>query len=113
MSSLSERLKQSLSVRNERAADLARACGVQPSSVSDWLSGETKMLNASAAIKAARFLRVDPLWLIEGLGEPCFLDQQSPTHQRLLEMVAQIDEVEARFLLRSVEGLQQMKAKTA
>jgi transcriptional regulator with XRE-family HTH domain len=49
--------------------DLARACKVKPSSVSDWFSGNTKSLKAEPSIRAAIFLDVLPLWLICGEGQ--------------------------------------------
>lgn len=48
-----------------RQADLARAAGVKPPSVTDWLSGRTKKLG-KALVPVARFLSVNPEWLNEG-----------------------------------------------
>lgn len=49
-------------------ADLARACGVKPPSVSDWLSGKTKAISDENLDKAARRLGVNPAWLRLGEG---------------------------------------------
>lgn len=48
-----------------RPVDLARAAGVKPPSVTDWLSGRTKKLG-KALVPVARFLGVTPEWLNEG-----------------------------------------------
>lgn len=48
-------------------ADLARAAGVRPPSVSDWFSGKTKTLG-KALLPVARFLNVNPEWLSAGKG---------------------------------------------
>ena len=48
--------------------DLAKAAGVSPPSVSDWINGKTLSLKSSSAIRAARFLQVELLWLTEGVG---------------------------------------------
>lgn len=68
MTTLSERMKEALEGSGASPADLARACQVKPPSVSNWLSGETKSLKASTAIRAAEFLGVNQLWLTEGRG---------------------------------------------
>lgn len=52
-----------------KPADLARACGVRPPSVSDWLSGKTKKLEGANLLAAAEHLRVNPWWLATGRGE--------------------------------------------
>lgn len=50
------------------AADLARACGVRPASVSEWINGPTKSLRGPNAIKAAKCLGVNVEWLSTGNG---------------------------------------------
>lgn len=47
---------------------LAKACNVKPPSVSDWLNGRTKTMEASNLLAASRLLNVDPDWLAKGLG---------------------------------------------
>lgn len=47
---------------------LANACHVKPPSVSDWLSGKTKTMEASHLLAAAKFLGVNPSWLSSGVG---------------------------------------------
>lgn len=47
---------------------LAKACGIKPPSVSDWLSGNTKSMDGVNLIHAAECLRVNPKWLATGLG---------------------------------------------
>lgn len=68
MSTLADRIQEALDDTGAIAADLARACGVKPPSVSAWLSGDTKSLKSSTAIRAAEFLKVNQLWLTEGRG---------------------------------------------
>lgn len=68
MTTLAERIQEALDEAGFLAADLARACGVKPPSVSAWLSSETKSLKAATAIRAAEFLGVNQLWLTEGRG---------------------------------------------
>ena len=48
-------------------ADLARAAGVKPPSVTGWFNGSTKSLG-KALLPIARFLNVNPEWLDSGHG---------------------------------------------
>jgi phage repressor protein C with HTH and peptisase S24 domain len=47
---------------------LAQACGVKAPSVSDWVSGRTKTLEADNLLNAASFFEVHPKWLATGIG---------------------------------------------
>ena len=65
---LGERITNRLGVISKRKADLARACGVTPASVSDWVSGTSKNMSAENLLIAAEFLQCRPRWLLNGLG---------------------------------------------
>ena len=69
MKTLSERLRHALDgpPRITQKA-LADACGIKPPSVNDWLSGETKMLDAVNLLAACKLLKVNPKWLATGVG---------------------------------------------
>lgn len=49
-------------------ADLARATGAKPPSVSAWFSGDTKSMKAETAAKAAALFGCNPMWLANGTG---------------------------------------------
>ena len=70
MQTLAERIKIALKgppkVTQKALAD---ACGVQPPSVSEWLSGRTKNMEGANLLAAAKFLRINPDWLATGKGE--------------------------------------------
>lgn len=69
MQTLAARLSSALAAKTGASqAALARACNVSPASVADWFSGETKSIKAGPLLRAARYLDVEPLWLLEGLG---------------------------------------------
>ncbi len=68
MLTLSERLRKAMDEVGCKQADLARACRVKPSSVSDWLAGKTKTLQALPLLDASDFLGVAPRWLASGVG---------------------------------------------
>lgn len=69
MKTLRERVRIALDLSSKKQVELARACGVNPASVNDWLSGKTQSLKSSTALRAAAFLGVNQLWLAEGKGE--------------------------------------------
>lgn len=73
MNTLAERLRYAMEVlppRKIKGVDLARAVGVKPPSVSDWLSGKSKTMEGENLLKASSFLEVDANWLATGKGSP-------------------------------------------
>lgn len=68
MKTLKDRIKSALDARGVSQTDLAKACGVRPPSVNDWLSGKSRSMKAATAHRAAAFLEVNFLWLTEGIG---------------------------------------------
>lgn len=51
--------------------ELGNAAGIASSSLSDWFGGNTKpeTVKAVPLVKAAAFLKVNPMWLLTGFGE--------------------------------------------
>ena len=73
MKTLSERLKHAMEVlppKKIKGVELARAVGVKPPSVSDWLSGKSKTMEGPNLVRAAQFLKVNSKWLATGSGKP-------------------------------------------
>lgn len=69
LSTLAGRLEAAMADHPEVTnAELARTAKVKPSSVSDWLSGESKALKAVPLLRVAARLGVHPLWLATGEG---------------------------------------------
>ena len=68
MLTLAERVSLALTENTQTQLALAKAAGVKAPSVNDWLSGKTKSLKGKSLIGAAKFLRVNELWLSEGVG---------------------------------------------
>lgn len=77
MTTLQERLHTALKLHGSSKAALAVAVGAKPPSISAWFSGETKTLEASNLLKAARHLGVSPDWLATGIGPMMLLDAAS------------------------------------
>ena len=72
MKTLAERLKFAMdnaTPKKIKGVDLARAVGVKPPSVSDWLSGKSRTMEGENLLRAAKCLGVDALWLANGQGE--------------------------------------------
>ncbi|NWK52191.1 helix-turn-helix transcriptional regulator [Acinetobacter sp. SwsAc5] len=79
MKTLAERLKYAMEVlpiKKVKGVELARAVGVKPPSVSDWLSGKSKTMEGENLLRAAKYLNVNPVWLATGNGE-IKLDQKN------------------------------------
>lgn len=82
MSLLSDRFAQLFADRPDvKPADLARACGIKQPSVSGWLSGKTKQLEATNAIRAAAFFGVHTWWLATGEGPKYLKKGEADPHQ--------------------------------
>lgn len=65
---LSDRLRLAMQQANMSQAELARACGVRPPSVSGWLSDKSKYLRGENLLRAAKALGVSDIWLATGVG---------------------------------------------
>ncbi|MFW1939513.1 LexA family protein [Acinetobacter junii] len=73
MKTLAERLRYAMEVlppKRIKGVDLARAVGVKPPSVSDWLTGKSKTMEGENLLKASKFLGVNANWLASGIGDP-------------------------------------------
>jgi phage repressor protein C with HTH and peptisase S24 domain len=69
MRNLQERLRAAMAGPPKISqAALARACGITPPSVNDWLSGKTKAIEGENLLHAAELLKVTPMWLATGRG---------------------------------------------
>lgn len=66
--SIHDRIKQAISQSGQSKSAIAKACGVSPSAVTQWVSGETKAPTAERLLKLARATRVSYTWLIDGKG---------------------------------------------
>ena len=70
MSTFAERLASAMAERATIPAAVARAAGIRGASMSDWCTGKTRAenLKAEPLLKAAAFLGVNPMWLLNGHG---------------------------------------------
>lgn len=63
-----ERLRAAREAHGSKKIDVARAANVAPSTVTDWESGETTMIDGEHLISVSMFLGVSASWLITGHG---------------------------------------------
>jgi len=64
----SHRLKMAIAARNVSYIQLAKAMGVTYQAVQKVITGKTKEFGASNHFRAAEYLSVNPIWLLEGSG---------------------------------------------
>lgn len=89
MRTLQERLKLVMAGPPKISqAALARACGIKPPSVNDWLSGKTKSIEGENLLHAAHLLKVAPMWLATGRG-PMKKDMDTVDVEGLPDALAQ------------------------
>lgn len=71
--------------------DLARAVGVAPPTVNDWLSGKSKSIRGQYLVKVARELGVSPDWLATGRGpmtpSPPVHTERSSNREKVAERI--------------------------
>ena len=115
---LKDRISARMLVRQCKAADLARACGVKPPSVSNWLSGKTKELKGETLLRAAAFLEVNPEWLAYGSGPVSPAPLEPVNHYEVREPARPYGQFEVRepvrpygvdYSSRLLEVLQQLE----
>jgi transcriptional regulator with XRE-family HTH domain len=85
--SLKARLKLALrhDGKKRTQAELARACGIKPPSVSSWFSGDTLSLEGENLVRAAGYLGVNPHWLATGEGQ-MIGELKSPSNDHFTSM---------------------------
>ena len=87
--SLAERVAFALKRIGATQQELAEACRVSPSAVSQWLDGTTKNMRNANLLVAAEFLRVSPSWLA-GASE----DIASPDVAHLTSVLSEMGDEE-------------------
>ena len=65
---IGDRIKEVMEEKGLNGADLAKACGVAPSSVTKWLRNDVKRIKGEYLIKLAKILDVNISWLQTGNG---------------------------------------------
>lgn len=105
-----ERLNWALEDRRITKAELARACGIERASMTEWTNGKTKDPKLAPFFKACDALRVRPRWL--ALGEypidPQPVDTARYSRGEMIETVTRLAEqlsaAEQRSVLNILQG---------
>lgn len=67
MSTLAERLREAMNDAGIKQVQVARAAGIKPPSVADWLNGKTKNIKGANLVSVAQLLNVSEAWLADGV----------------------------------------------
>jgi len=66
MESWNKRLARALNEKGMSKSELARQARVSPATVTDWINGKIKTLEAGNLLRICRALEIDPMWLMTG-----------------------------------------------
>lgn len=99
MTTLKERLEIAMAGPPKISqAAIARACGIKPPSVNDWLSGKTQTIEGSNLLAAAKLLNVSPEWLANGKGNQYRIKDANPSRYRIAESNGEDDAMPIQLL---------------
>lgn len=105
-----DRLNWALKERHMSKAELARACGVERASITDWTNGKTKDPKLVPFFKACDALQIRPRWLALGEYpiEPRLVDTVRYDRENMLQTVTRLAEqlsaAEQRSILDILQG---------
>ena len=112
LSTLAERLLEAMKGPPQvSAAELARACKVKPPSVNGWTSGDSKTMEASNLLAAARLCGVSPDWLATGIGgkKPSALARFTGDVQARMNTLGEEDAFRCENVIRAHLGLEPLR----
>ncbi len=113
MNTFSFRLSYALAIRNISQADLASACGLAPSNISQYLN-KNAVPRIDKITKIAKKLNVSELWLI-GDGQATDIDRSqgldvlSPDERTMVLIYRRAGEEGKKFLLTTAKIYEKMK----
>lgn len=111
---LGRRIRQRLDEQDLKVSELARACGVTPGAVYQWINGDTKGLKPENLVCASEFLNTPIRWLVleRGNKERATNYASLPSDQaELLRYYVRLTSGEQRAIMATVQGLAR-KGKT-
>lgn len=82
---------------DKKASDLARYLKITKTSVSDWMHGKSKTINAINTFGAAKFFNVNPEWLGTGKGKK-YLDTLNEENKNHISTIVIHVAGQARFI---------------
>lgn len=104
-----DRLNWALKERRMTKAELARACGVERASITEWTNGKTKDPKLAPFFKACDALQVRPRWLALGEYpiEPLAADTGRYSREEMISTVTRLAEQLSAAEQRSVLSILQ------
>ena len=113
MNTFSFRLSYALAIRNISQADLASACGLAPSNISQYLN-KNAIPRIDKITKIAKKLNVSELWLIgdgqaTDINRSQGLDVLAPDERNLVLIYRRAGEKGKKFLLTTAQIYERMK----
>lgn len=69
MSSLAERVTESIRESGASVPQVAKACGISVQAVYKWMNGRSNKINGEHLIELARVTNYEARWIISGKGE--------------------------------------------
>lgn len=63
-----DRIRRAIELSGKKKGEIAAECGVKPSAVTQWISGETKALKAESVFALAKATGFNAEWLATGTG---------------------------------------------
>ncbi|MBD9415904.1 XRE family transcriptional regulator [Pseudomonas sp. PDM16] len=73
----SERIRRAIELSGKKKGEIAAECGVKPSAVTQWITGETKALKAESVFALGRATGFNPEWLATGTGPERLLQEDT------------------------------------
>jgi transcriptional regulator with XRE-family HTH domain len=114
---LGKRIKARLDeLEGVSVADLANACGVTPSAVYQWMSGDTKGMKPENLVNCCRALKVHIAWLVFERGpkeRAISRGDLSPDEEELITAFKKLDEPQQRAMVHTLTSLARARKKKA
>jgi transcriptional regulator with XRE-family HTH domain len=107
---------EELEPKGVTVAVLAQACGVTPSAVYQWISGDTKGLKPENLVKTADVLRVHIRWLVFERGpkeRAIRVSDLEPDEDALITAYRALDDGQKKAMLATVQHLAKETKKKA
>ncbi|WP_315809432.1 helix-turn-helix transcriptional regulator [Pseudomonas sp. C9-3] len=83
-----ERIARAIQASGKSKSEVAKLCGVAPSAVTQWISGESKTLKAESVFALAKATGFRAEWLATGLGAERAIDERQGVQGEVIGLVS-------------------------
>lgn len=103
-----DRLLQARDAVGASNTDIAKACKVSNASVTDWMNGETKKIDANNLLAVCKLLKVSPFWVMGGDDTevsllPASTQIAAADLVKIVTLFARSSDAGKQFILNAVE----------